>query len=467
MDKIKIDPGVKIFLFIILISQLFFLNGIYLFLAMACFYGGIYYLQQPYKSSVFTIIFFYHFLQIIAGVWQATYLGKDIDYRTNSMGLATIVSLIGIIIMFSPIVHYQNKIPGISLAILKNHANRISINKSFYAYLIAFFISGLINPIRFLLPGYTQFIISIVNLKWFFFLLFGFQCILKNKRKKQFYLFIGIEFVLGFYSFFSDFKTVLFFVLVLYIMMIKTLTMKKFIIAGVAIVFAFSFATIWTTIKVDYRQFLNQGSSTQNVEVSQNDALTKLYEISNSQASKVTSTATEKFLDRLQGTYHLAKTMDRVPSVIPYQNGSNWGQTLAFVFTPRLFNPDKAELNTSEKASKYTGIRYAGLDRGTSFSLGYFADCYIDFGIVGMMVALLLIGLLFGFTYYYFLRNASSNFIFNYSVVCTLFMKYFAIEMDSVFFIGSLFTDLIIYFLLTHSFFPWIYRLLSEHKEIA
>lgn len=464
-DKIRVDDGVKVCLLIILISQLFLINGLYLFLCLIVLYAGIYYLQQPYKSSVFTIIFFYHFLQIIAGVWQATYLESDINYRSESMGFATLTSLIGLMVMFSPIIYYQNKIPAISISVLKTHADRLSINKTFYAYLIAFFLSGLLNGVRFLLPGYTQIIVSIVNLKWFFFLLLGFQCLLKNKRKKEFYLIVAIEFVLGFYSFFSEFKTVLFFVAVVYIIMLKTFTLRKLLISGGIMILVFLFATIWTTIKVDYRRFLNQGAVSQSVTVSQNEALSKLYEITNTQGRKVTSSATEKFLDRLQGTYHLAKTMDRVPNVIPYQNGKNWGETFAFVFTPRLFNPDKAQLNSSEKASTYTGIKYAGRAQGTAFSLGYFADSYIDFGSVGMIVSLFFIGLLFGYTYFYFLRNSSANYIFNYSVVCALYMRFFAFEMDSIFFIGSLFTDLIAYFFLAKFFFPWLYRQLLFNED--
>jgi hypothetical protein len=44
-----------------------------------------------------------------------------------------------------------------------------------------------------------------------------------------------------------------------------------------------------------------------------------------------------------------------------------------------------------------------------------------------------------------------------------LYMRYFGFEMDSVFFTGSLFTDLIIYFLLSKFFFPWLYRFLLQH----
>ncbi len=461
MHTLKIDDGVKMMAFILLISQFFFLNGIFLFLSMLVFYIGFYYLQHPYKPAVFTIIFFYHFLQIIGGVWQATYLDRDLDFRSPNMTLATIMSLLGLLIMFAPIIYYQYKIPPMSIEILKKHANRLSLNKTFYAYVVYFFISNSLNEVRFLLPGYTQVIISIVNLKWFLFLLFGIQAVLKKQRKREFYFFILLEFIIGFYSFFSDFKTVIFFVIVLYMMMFRVFSSKRFFIGLGGFIIIFLGATIWTTIKVEYRRFLNKGSASQNVEVSQNEALSKLYEISNLQGRQITSSATEKFLDRLQGTYHLAKTMDMVPAVIPYQFGNNWGETFTYVFTPRLLNPDKEQLNSSEKATKYTGIKYAGREQGSAFSLGYFADCYIDFGIVGMFVLLFLIGLLFGYSYYYFVRSSSHNFVFNFAVVCALYMRFFAFEMDSVFFIGSLVTDLLTYTLMSMFLFPWLYRFLQ------
>ncbi len=127
-------------LILILVAQLFLLNGIYLFLCLICLFIGIRFLQQPYKSSVFTFIFFYHFLQIIAGVWQANDLETNIDFRSPNMGYATLISLAGLLLMFLPIIYFQNKIPPINIQILRNHADKLSINKTFYAYVIAFFV---------------------------------------------------------------------------------------------------------------------------------------------------------------------------------------------------------------------------------------------------------------------------------------------------------------------------------------
>jgi len=459
-SKIRIEEGAKIILFLILLMQLYFTNGVYLFVCTLCFYFILFYLQQPYKSSVFTLIFIYHFLQIITGVLLSTYLGNDINYPTPNMGTATYLSLIGLICMFIPIIYFQNKLPVINLAIFKKHAFQLSINRSFYVYVIVFFVSGVLGRLRFSYAGYSQIIVSLLSVKWCFFLIFGFQCILKNAKKSQFYFFIGLEFILGFASFFSDFKTVIFYVIVLYITFLVTLTTKRLLISMFFGVIIFLGALFWTSVKTEYRMFLNKGTASQSVQVSRDEALNKLYELSNKSNNQYNSSIST-LLDRLQATQNFALTIGRVPAIIPYQNGKNWSETFQFVLTPRLFNPNKPTVDFSKKVAEYTGIGHAGLLAGTSFSLGYFVDCYIDFGMYGMMIPLFLIGLFYGYTHFYFIKNSSRNILFNYSVAGALFMEFFALEMDNTYLLGRLFAAVLTFLLLRKLFFPWLIRYLS------
>ena len=171
------------------------------------------------------------------------------------------------------------------------------------------------------------------------------------------------------------------------------------------------------------------------------------------------------FLDRLQYTYHLAKTMDQVPAVIPHQNGANWGSTLVFILTPRILNPDKGIYDASIKASKYSGIQYSGRKRGVSISLGYFADGYIDFGYVGMFIPLLILGLIYGSSYYFFIRKSSNNFIFNFAVVGALYMELISFESDNIFISGRLYVNLMVFFVLRLFFFPKLMAYISMPKK--
>ena len=452
-SKIYLDDGTKGFLIILLISQLFFTNGIILFAGMVIFLILMNGLQQPYKPSVFTIILFYHFLQISAGIWESNYLGKDINYRSDSSEYATIACYIGLLFLFLPIVYYQNKIPAVSLQQLKKHADRISIDKTFRVYLISFFAMNALTGVAFLVPSLTQIIFSLANIKWFLFLLFGLQAILKKRKLKEFYIFCALEFAMGFYSYFSDFKTIIFYILIIFLCVLSIIRFNRMIIFAISLSFMFLGGVFWTSIKGDYRQFINKGSKSQTVQVEKGEALNKLLELSQNQSQNTFDDAMENFLDRLQYTYHLAKTMDRVPAIIPHQNGTNWGNTLVFVLTPRIINPNKGTYDASVKASKYSGIQYSGVKRGVSVSLGYFADGYIDFGYVGMFIPLLILGFIYGSSYFYFVKNSSNNYVFNYAVVGAIFMELFAFESDNIFVIGRLYVNLLVFFLLKRFLF--------------
>ena len=463
--RIYLDEGSKGFLLLLLISQLFFTNGIILFGGLVIFFLLLNVLHQPFKPSVFTIIFFYHFLQISAGIWESNYLNEDINYRSPSTQNATIAAYIGLLFLFLPIVYYQNKLPALSLNTLKKHADRLAIDKTFRVYVIGFFAMNALTGIAFLLPSLTQIIFSLGNIKWFLFLLFGLQSILKNRMRKEFYIFCALEFAMGFYSFFSEFKTVIYFVLFLLLCLLAVVRFNKMMIFVFGVTFMFLAGVFWTSIKGEYRSFVNKGSNTQTVQVEKGEALDKLLELSDKQNGNSFSDAMGGFLDRLQYTYHLAKTMDQVPAVIPHQNGANWGSTLVFILTPRILNPDKGTYDASIKASKYSGIQYSGRKRGVSISLGYFADGYIDFGYVGMFIPLLILGFIYGSSYYFFIRKSSNNFIFNYAVVGALYMELISFESDNIFVAGRLYVNLMVFFVLRLFLFPKLMAYISMPKK--
>jgi hypothetical protein len=465
--SIFIDAESKIIFFIILVSQLLFPNGYYLFFCILTIYVIVYFLQQPLKSGVFTVIAVNHFLQIIAAVWQANSVDKDVNFRSPYMSDAIIASLIGLVIMFIPIIYFQNKLPSLSLKRLKEEAEKLSIGNTFNCYLVAFFATNFLSSIAFMFGGLTQVIFSLVKIKWLFFLLFGYQSLLKNEKRKLFYFFVVLEFVSGFYSFFSEFKTVIYFLVVLLLGLLQVINLKKLIYGAVIAGCLGLFALVWTGIKAEYRSYLNEGSKQQVTSVSQEDALNKLYNLTDNVDQESLNSSEYQFLDRLQYTYHFAKTIQNVPSIIPFQNGRNWLDNIEFVTTPRILNPDKPSFDATEKTKKYTGLAYSGRMSGASFSLGYFAECYIDFGFWGMMFPLFLLGLIYGMTYWYLMRNASGNYIFNYSVAGAFFLEFFAFEMDGTYLLGRFLATLVTFFFLIKFFFPWVINYITIPEKKA
>lgn len=465
--KLVFDDGSKILLILILFSQLLLTDGYLLFGGTLVFFYLFYNIQQPLKPSVFSIILIYHFIQISASVWQSNSLGKNINYRSPNTETAIIASYVGLLAIFIPVIYFQNKIPKLSFRILKDHADRLSTNKTLKVYIIALVVINLLGAVAAFVPALRQIILSIGNLKWFIFLLFGFQSIIKNEKRKEFYLLCLLEFGIGFLGYFSDFKTVLFFISVILLTLLSHFKFNKFLLVIPILAALFYGGVFWTSIKGDYRSFLNKGSKTQTVQVEKGDALNKLIELSQKTNENSFDGAKAGFFDRLQYTYHFAKTIDRVPKVIPYQDGANLGSTLAFVLTPRLLDPNKGIYDASTRATKYTGIYYYGNKNGTSVSLGYFADCFIDFGLFGMFIPLFLFGFIYGKSYYYFVRKSSLNYIFNFAVVGSIYMELFAFESDSIFVFGRLYINLMVFFLLRIFLFPKLYNYIKNPEPVA
>jgi hypothetical protein len=67
--------------------------------------------------------------------------------------------------------------------------------------------------------------------------------------------------------------------------------------------------------------------------------------------------------------------------------------------TPRALFPDKPEINDSDRTNAFCGVRVSGADEGTSISIGYAGESYIDFGPVLMFAPILLLGMFWGWGY--------------------------------------------------------------------
>ncbi|MEO7835141.1 MAG: hypothetical protein ABIR50_07460, partial [Ginsengibacter sp.] len=192
--RIFFDEGAQGLILLLLLSQFFFSNAIYLVAGAVVFGFMIYKLQIPYKPSVFTILFIYHFIQISAWVWKVNFLGFDINYKSPHSSTAILLAYVGLMALLMPVMYFNNKIPSISFKVLKAHANELSINKTFIAYVIAFFTCNALGLVALTISGLSQFILSFIIVKWFLFLLFGFQVVIKKTMVKEFTLFVIVEF---------------------------------------------------------------------------------------------------------------------------------------------------------------------------------------------------------------------------------------------------------------------------------
>jgi hypothetical protein len=150
--------------------------------------------------------------------------------------------------------------------------------------------------------------------------------------------------------------------------------------------------------------------------------------------------------------------MQRIPSAAPHEYGNLWKSNIEYVFLPRALFPDKKMFDPSMKTNKYTGFKYATGKSGVAFSLGYYAESYVDFGHVWMILPLLVIAMYVSIIFNTIMTNKSLNLLTRFAMVTNGLMVFATIEADGIFLIGRLTMNFIIMLLLTYTVFPSIQR---------
>jgi hypothetical protein len=441
--------------------SLFFNNGIYLFICFATLLLLANLTWRYGKPGGLFFAFFMQWLQVTAYVFWMNSAGWDINKFSSSADTAIIISCSGLLLM-GIIIHLMTNQLSVHKEDIQKHASQFNEKRVLILYIISTLFLSSIGYILGMASGITQILINISSLKWMFFMLYGFIIFAQKRSKLIFIIIILFEFTSSLYSYFSNFKEVLLYSLILTITFIDKINLKRFMLGILTILVLGVLLLTWNAIKGEYRSFLSKGERKQVVTVERSEAFGKMKDQVNNLSLKKYQLAINMSLYRLQYIYNLSLTMDRVPSIIPYQNGKIWGDNISFAIAPRFLFPDKGIYNASQKASKFTGKRYAGLNEGSSFSLGYFADCYVDFGYIGMFLPLIVIALFVSFIYRVFYKMQSLNLLLRFAIINVCLYNFISFESDGLFVFGRLLTTFLVYLAMAKTIFPslqkWLYK---------
>lgn len=455
MQKVDIGGFSVLVAILSLLSLVFLQNSILMAAGYAILIVIIILTWKVYTPNVFTFIMVFHWTQVFTYIlfvnssWQG-----NLNQLTDSSVKAYLSALFGIVIMCFVFNKVAYKHINVSSGQFEEAIDKINPKKVLYLYFILYLLSGILSSSAFGLAGLTQIFLNIALLKWAGFVLLGFLSFRRKEYRLFFLIAFILDFVSGFFSFFSSFKEVFFYTAIVVMTYITKINLNVSV-KGIAVIsILFFIAVVWTIVKGDYRSFLNEGNKQQVVTVSQNQAFRKLSDLLSIVNKETFNEGIGQFFYRLQYVYHLSKAMDYVPATEPFQQGAVWRQTIQFTTVPRFLDPDKGIYDASVKTSKFTGIQYLGQSHGVSFSLGYFADCYVDFGIPGMFFAIGAIAFLWSKIFRFFLLKSTGNLIINYAIVTAFFIQFCFFEMDGIFMFGRMFTTLIVFILLKYTLFP-------------
>lgn len=205
---------------------------------------------------------------------------------------------------------------------------------------------------------------------------------------------------IGFGGYFSSFKEIL--LLAVLVISMNAKSLPKLLLNPVLVVLScvtLSLLSFWSFIKPDYRDFVNGGSRQQVVLVSTEERVEYLKDKLRDFSTEDLGTGLNIALARVGYITFLARVVETVPERIPHQYGRMWGEAVQHVLLPRAFFPQKKSINDSDRTNEFTGVQVADAEDGASISIGYVAESYIDFGPIGMLVPILVLGMFWGWGY--------------------------------------------------------------------
>lgn len=365
-------------------------------------------LWRPGEPPALLFAMGYHWIQASILVFYADLGGRPLEqmeYGTMVVP-ATWLTLLGVLVVavgmragagtrYAPVA--QPSVQAIT--------TQLSVTRLFLATLASIGLSLLVTRLAYFVPGLVQPILALALLRWVMVFLFTYVVLAQRRGYHRLALVFGVEIIIGFLGFFSDFKTVLI------VMLLAALTAPSslrgirirtaMLLAGVIVALAVG----WTGIKTEYREFLNKGTRQQVVLVPIDERVAKLATLVGGLTPQKLDTSVQKLMERLTYVYYFGQAMQVVPDYVAHERGLLWREAVQSALVPRFLNPGKRVIDDSERTSHYTGARVAGAKEGTSISMGYMAESYIDFGPVMMMLPLLLWGVFVGWVYATLIRS--------------------------------------------------------------
>jgi hypothetical protein len=214
-----------------------------------------------------------------------------------------------------------------------------------------------------------------------------------------------LEIAVGFLSFFSEFKTPLFLLAIALVSAGYRPTPRQYATLGVVFIVTLYLGIVWSSIKMDYRDQLSagQGSASQEIVLSTEEQIDAFVGLVGTLDAATLEKGAEQLVKRIAYVEYFAYTLGYVPSVRRHEEGRIWLNAFAHVFVPRVLFPDKPPLESDTViAERYTGILFSS-GRGTSISIGLPAETYVDLGPVLMFIVPLLLGLMYGSVFRFFI----------------------------------------------------------------
>ena len=363
--------------------------------------------DRPRTPSVVVYYLLYMWVEAAARVLLASLDGESLGdgpfgpdvYRAFWYSMASLVVLA---ITFRVCL---SSLPALSEEQLNEH-RRWSLPALFYLYLTTVALSFALVPLASLSVGIAQPVIALGSLKFVvIFMLFA-TVLSTGNGIKMLLAVVLIEVITGFTGLFAGFKTV-FIVLLLVALSLRVPLRITNIVGGIATTTVLlGLGVFWTAVKSEYREVATGYSNTQTISSTVGDRTSVLIGHALHPEEIDWGLAADQLLRRIAYIDFFGASIGVSETAPEPESFARWRDALEHVGKPRILFPEKTALNDTEVFLRYVRTGIGDEDRsGTSISIGYLAENFIDFGFPGMLAPIAVMGVLVGFMLRYFMTR--------------------------------------------------------------
>jgi hypothetical protein len=404
-------------------------------------------------------------LQVVVLVFYADVYGVTLEgvLEFPELEKATWLSLAGIIAMAVGMRTALDSIGrgAVMAARMEKNLEKLSLGRLMLIWLITFVIASSVGAVAWKFGSVRQFATPIGTIKWVFFYLLVYRVLVRDEGYRFLVTAVMLEFVSGFTGYFGSFKEGIMMLIIVVIGLPRGMNLR---IRGLALIFitiGFAASLFWSVIKTDYRAYLVQ-QWRQKGGAGTMDKLEVIRMLVSRMDAKKMEEGFKATVARVSYIGLFGNTLSHVPAVEPHSNGELWLGAITHVLTPRILFPDKKALDDSARARRFTGMRLAGMEEGTSIGIGYMAESYADFGNLGMFFPIYLLGLFMGGIYRVCSRNKHSTLLGVSIGTVILFANVQSFEKSNVKIVGSMVTLCLAYWALNFFFGSGLMRWLKK-----
>lgn len=369
-------------------------------LGIAVLAGGWRLLWRPGEAPILLFVFGYQWLQVNTKTAHGYLLGLSVDelgsYGGGDVGFAILLGNLGLLALAAGLRWGAGRLNAGAAQAARWQVSQIPMRVWLQLYALGWAVSVVATSGAWLVAGLTQPLLALASFHWAAFFMLTYAAFARKRPWNLWWLVFGAEFLLSVGGFFSGFQSAIFYAMFGLAAALVPFTLRRMapllLLSGLLV---FS-ALAWTAVKGEYRGYVSGGAQTQSVVVGRAERLARLGDMVSELGPGVLIDTLDNTAERIAYVDFFARVMDVVPAFLPHEKGALWGDSLQRVFMPRLLFPGKSAVNDSERTNYYTGLGVATHTQGTSISIGYLAESYIDFGIPLMFLPVLVLGYAMG-----------------------------------------------------------------------